>query len=357
MTTVHLLSGKQIHCDAMEIDDIKELVRDQEGIPLEEQVIKPCWDRGGGRGRGTSNMCVSMRTMGGRRKFQGGRPRQCYNHAELLNIAKSHYSMDSHLRTCCDDGNANIKFTNLTESKCDKTYRCNVLGLPSGSKFQNFKEGRCDHLKLEFCNHDNHLQLHGKDLCKFCMAHNSGCSDSKKFELCAANKNKGSAYYEECKCINTQAISDLERKHVEYNGDNLACWSNECRYSRMQTLPRTDRFIPSLWWSSISACRTPSLCIMEFNDIDVQQYGGVVNFHQNCAGGETSTGDIKTPGGNDLRTLHPGGDISVNEGIDQTEVDSNIPYSSIIFGLFGFLFIYLVILKKKQSKKEKKTET
>lgn len=67
MTTVHFISGKQIHCDAVKIDDIKELVRDQEGIPIEEQVIQPCWGRGGGgRGRGTSNMCVSMRTMGGR---------------------------------------------------------------------------------------------------------------------------------------------------------------------------------------------------------------------------------------------------------------------------------------------------
>lgn len=148
MTTVHFVSGKQIHCDAVEIDDIKELVRDQEGIPLEEQVIQPCWGRGGGgRGRGTSNMCVSMRTMGGRR----------------------------------------------------------------------------------------------------------------------------AAHYEECKCINTQATSDLERRLVEYNGENLACWSKECRNSRMQTLPRNDRFIPSLWWSSIAACRTPSLCIMEFNTVALRE--------------------------------------------------------------------------------------
>lgn len=60
MTTVHFVSGKQIHCDALEIDDIKELVRDQEGIPLEEQVIQPCWGRGGGgRGRRHESVCDS----------------------------------------------------------------------------------------------------------------------------------------------------------------------------------------------------------------------------------------------------------------------------------------------------------
>jgi len=63
MTTVHFISGKQIHCEAIELDDIKELVRDQEGIPIEEQVIQPCW--GGSRDRGT-NMCISMRTRGGK---------------------------------------------------------------------------------------------------------------------------------------------------------------------------------------------------------------------------------------------------------------------------------------------------
>ena len=368
MTTVHFVSGKQIHYDAVEINDIKELVRDQEGIPLEEQVIQPCWGRGGGgRGRGTSNMCVSMRTMGGRRG--GRRGGNCNNHAELLSRAKSHYSRGSNIRTCCNGGNPTIKFTGLTGSKpskrCDKTYKCSDLGLPSGSKFDNFKRGGCGHLKLEFCNHGNHLQIYGKNHCKFCMAHNSGCSDAKKFEVCAANKNRGSAHYEECKCINTivnKDLTDLEKKLVEYNGENLACWSKECRNPSMQTLPRDDRFIPSLWWSSIAACRTPSLCIMEFNDVDVQQYGGMVNFHQNCGGGATSSGNIKTPPAQttsttlqtpeaesppipvtDSRTLLP--------DIDQTEIDSTIPYSVIIFGLFGFLFIFLVILKKKRKQK------
>ena len=308
----------------------------------------------------------------------GGRIGNCNNHSKLLEQAKKHYTKSLNVRTCCNGGNPSIKFTNLIgtrpNKRCNKTYNCKELGLPSESKFDNFKQGGCHHLKLEFCNHGNHLQIYGKNHCKFCMAHNSGCSDAKKFEVCKANNKRNTAHYEACKCINTQAASDLERKLVEYNGENLACWSRECRDSRMQTLPRNDRFIPSLWWSSIAACRTPSLCIMEFNDVDVQQYGGMVNFHQNCGGGATSTGDIKTPPisppaqnappaqntsttlqtpeaeshsipDTDSRTLLP--------DIDQTEIDSTIPYSVIIVCLFGFLFIFLIILKKKRRRKRK----
>jgi hypothetical protein len=364
MTTVHFVSGKQIHCDVVEIDDIKELVYDQEGIPLEEQIIQPCWGRGGsGRGRGTSNMCVSMRTMGGRQRGVGN----CNNHSDLLGQAKT---KGSNIGKCCNGGNPSINFTNLTgtrpNKKCAKTYNCKELGLPSGSKFDNFKQGGCDHLKLEFCNHGNHLQIYGKNHCKFCMAHNSGCSDAKKFEVCAANTNKGSAYYEECKCINTKADTDLEKKLVEYNGENLACWSKECRNPSMQTILQNNRFIPSLWWSSIAACRTPSLCIMEFNDVDIQQYGGVVNFHQSCGGGATSSGNIKTPptappAQNTSTTLQTLGaespSIPVTDSrtllpdIDQTEIGSTIPYSVIIFGLFGFLFIFLVIQKRNMRRK------
>ena len=34
---------------------------------------------------------------------------------------------------------------------------------------------------------------------------------------------------------------------------------------------------------------------MNFNDVDVKQYGGVVRFHQNCGGGAITTGNVKSP--------------------------------------------------------------
>ena len=379
MTTVHFISGKKMHCDFTDVNDIKEFVLDQEGIPLEEQIIQPCWGKGGGgRRRGTSNMCVSMRTMGGRGAYGN-----CDNHADLLDQAKSHSSRVLNMITCCNGGNPTISFTKLGSSKkfpkCDKTYKCSELGLPSGSKFDNFKRGGCGHLKLEFCNYGNHLQIYGNkgNHCEFCMAHNSGCSDAKKMEVCSRNKNRGQAHYEACKCINTQATSDLERKLVEYNGENLACWSSECRDSNMKTVPRNDRFIPQLWWASISACRTPSLCIMEFNDVDVQQYGGIVNFHQNCGGGATSTGDIRTtPTPNTspntsttitLATPNTSTTLATPEAespsipvtdsrtllqdVEQTEIDSAIPYFVIVVGLFVFFLILIIILKKKRKAK------
>tara|TARA_B100001094_G_C17730407_1_gene576303 strand:+ start:241 stop:615 length:375 start_codon:yes stop_codon:yes gene_type:complete len=110
---------------------------------------------------------------------------------------------------------------------------------------------------------------------------------------------------------------------------------------------------------------------MEFNDVDVQQYGGIVNFHQNCGGGATSSGDIKTPpiapiappaqNPNKPTTLQTpeaeSPSIPVTDSrtllpdIDNTEIDSTIPYSVIIVGLFGMLFIFLVSLKMKQKRK------
>ena len=234
MTIINFISGRQIHSDTLEINDIKEFIRDQEGIPIKEQIIQPCWGRGGG-GRGRGTMCVSMRTMGGGRR--GG---DCSNHAEQLEEAKNHSSKDSNRKRCCEGGNPSFTFNlkgTSPRKDCTKTFTCSDLGLPSGNKLFNFmfRREECRHLNRDFCNHENNLQIWGKSEkhCKFCMAHDSGCSDSKKFELCAKNKDIGSPYYEECKCINNGPKSDLERKMVEYNGENYACWSNECRSSSM----------------------------------------------------------------------------------------------------------------------------
>tara|TARA_B100001175_G_scaffold259772_1_gene228561 strand:- start:452 stop:655 length:204 start_codon:yes stop_codon:yes gene_type:complete len=48
---------------------------------------------------------------------------------------------------------------------------------------------------------------------------------------------------------------------------------------------------------------------------------------------------------NDSRTLFA--------DIDRTEIDSTIPYSVIVVGLFVFLFIFLEILRKKREAKRK----
>lgn len=352
MTTINFISGKQIHCDKLEIDDIKELVRDEEGIPIEEQRLQPCWGREGGRGKGISNMCISMRTVGGKlgRNF-------CNNHADHLEQAKSHYSNPMNIIKCCKGGNPSFKFQlNATRPglSCEKTYKCNDLGLPSGDWLDNFlkRNDQCGHLKVEFCNNGINLEKYGKDHCKFCMAHDSGCSESKIMELCHKNNNKGDTFYEECKCINTTPKSDLEKKLVEYNGENLACWSNECRNTKNQTQPRDDRFIPSLWWNNISACRTPSLCIMNFDGVDVEQYGGIINFHQDCGNGEITSGDpnINTPSrATDTRETDTRETIN---DIDKTEIDFTVPNFVSIIILFVFAFVFIVILKKKHSKRK-----
>ena len=118
---------------------------------------------------------------------------------------------------------------------------------------------------------------------------------------------------------------------------------------------------------------------MEFNDVDVQQYGGIVNFHQNCGGGSSTSGNIntppKTPTSNTSATptslatttlatptlanptlatptlATPGPEspsIPVTDArtlvsdIDKTEIDSTIPYSIIVVGLFVFFFIFII---------------
>ena len=221
----------------------------------------------------------------------GRRDGNCNNEADLLAQARRHWAKDHHTRPCCDS-NAAITFkdgTGLTGTKnknCTKTYSCADLGLPSGSTEERIRSGKCDHLKVGFCNNLNNFKDHWDGICKFCMNPNSGCSDRTVKDFCRHNSNPI------CRCVNTKATTDLEKKLVEYNGENLACWSNECRRG---TQPRSDRFVPSGWWKSIGACRTPSLCIMNFNDVDVKQYGGVVKFHQNCGGGATTTGNVNSP--------------------------------------------------------------
>ena len=378
MTTINFISGRKIHCDEVSIDGIKRIVRDQEGIPLSEQVIEPCWDtfNMGDRGstcrgnRGRQNICVSMRSRGGR--FRG----HCRDHADLLQQAKEHESIPEHIKTCCRNGHASFDFLLYNSGRggtrtksCQKRYNCRELNLPSGNLFDNFKlrNDACGHLKREFCNHGNHLELYGKSYCKFCMAHDSGCLDSKKIELCKRNKNINNGYYRECLCINKGPISALENKLVEYNGSNYACWSNECRNSTTQTLPRSDRFIPQLWWSSISACRTPSLCIMEFNDVDVEQYGGVVNFDQNCAGGTTTVGDVpsitlptrtpsstistpttsSTPLSTDSRPSLEEVEATEETTEETTKIENQIPHSILVVLLFSVFFIFVLIIKKR----------
>ena len=289
----------------------------------------------------------------GRRKNKGKNQSACDNHeASLFAQAKGHHSLPTHVKHCCDTSN-NVTFTSLRGNKgkwCTRSYSCAQLGLPSGSPEQRIGSGKCDHLKVGFCNNLNNLKNHWNGICKFCMNPNSGCSDRTVKDFCRRNGNPV------CRCINTKATTDLERKLVEYNGENLACWSNECRRG---TQPRSDRFVPSGWWKSISACRTPSLCIMNFNDVDVQQYGGVVKFHQNCGGGATTTGDVKST---ETKPESESVDSKIKDELDElkkkivemsverdaTDASSvEIPIG-IVLGVFGVLFLVLMISRKRR---------
>jgi len=297
----------------------------------------------------------------------------CDNHEDsLFSQAKNDHTIRDgrHVKSCCDNGSHNITFDSLRGNKgkwCIRSYSCAKVGLPSGSPEQRIRSGKCDHLKVGFCNNLNNLKHHWNGICKFCMNPNSGCSDRTVKDFCRRNGNPV------CRCVNTKATTDLERKLVEYNGENLACWSNECRRG---TQPRSDRFVPSGWWKSIGACRTPSLCIMNFNDVDVKQYGGVVRFHQNCGGGAITTGNVKSPTNTPDSTL-PMQTISelradtelqaskmkndleaLKKQIDEMSVERDATDASgveipirVIVGVFCFFLMIIIISRRRRRRK------
>jgi hypothetical protein len=115
---------------------------------------------------------------------------------------------------------------------------------------------------------------------------------------------------------------------------------------------------------------------MNFNDVDVKQYGGVVRFHQNCGGGAITTGNVKSPTNTPDSTL-PMQTISelradtelqaskmkndleaLKKQIDEMSVERDATDASgveipirVIVGVFCFFLMIIIISRRRRRRK------